>query len=157
MERRRKYAGNKFTQNARFCLTVYNRQRHLPINKASVRRLVSFVVTEHPNSLETVSLYFVSLDKIQKLHAQFFDDPSPTDCITFPIQDLKEGEIFICPQAALDYDPSNPYLETSLYVIHGLLHLMGYDDIDKKKRTLMHKQQNHLLKKAQEHQCTLQA
>ena len=42
------------------------------------------------------------------------------------------GEVFICPKAALDYtelEGGDPADELTLYVVHGLLHLLGYDDI----------------------------
>ena len=87
-----------------------------------------------------MGVYFVTMKEICRLHDQFFNDPSPTDCITFPIDldpataDRYLGDIFIAPEAALAYP--DPYEETTLYLVHGLLHLIGYDDltpIEKKK------------------------
>src|SRR5262249_50239789 len=72
-------------------------------------------------------------------HARFFDDPTPTDCISFPMDDAESeewrvlGEIFVCPKAAIRYTEEhggNPFIETTLYIGHGLLHLMGYDDMN---------------------------
>ncbi len=85
---------------------------------------------------DELSVYFVTTEDITELHGTFFQDPTPTDCITFPM-DVREaplvgpkvlGEVFICPKTALDYAPENPYLELSLYIVHTLLHLKGYDD-----------------------------
>jgi len=158
MERRRKHTRNQPPQDAGRFLTiaVYNQQRDLPIHKASARRLVHFILKKEKNTLQKISLYFVSSKKITELHQDFFNDPTPTDCITFPIDPLKEGEIFVCPKTALSYDPEHPYLETTLYVIHTLLHLMGYDDIDKRKRASMVRKQNRLLKLAEKHGCLLE-
>lgn len=50
------------------------------------------------------------------------------------------GDIFVCPQTAVDYATrrdGDPYWEMTLYVVHGLLHLMGYDDIEPKERRRM--------------------
>lgn len=38
------------------------------------------------------------------------------------------GEIFICPEVGAEYDPLNPLGEISLYIVHGILHLLGFDD-----------------------------
>ena len=93
--------------------------------------------------------------KISLLHKEFFDDPSPTDCITFPVDSEYLGDIFVCPRVAEEYCPKEPYVETSLYIIHAILHLLGYDDIEDSTRKVMHKEQNRLLKLAIKHQCIL--
>ena len=91
---------------------------------------------------EEVSLYFVTERAICQLHRQFFDDPSPTDCITFPIDQETLGEIFVCPKVAICYASEmqiDPYEEVALYIIHGLLHLIGYDDLTPPERRIMRK------------------
>ena len=43
------------------------------------------------------------------------------------------GDVFVCPETAHSYvatDGGNVYKEITLYVVHGLLHLIGYDDIE---------------------------
>ena len=53
------------------------------------------------------------------------------------------GEVFVCPHTALLYSQQHnldPYRECTLYIVHGLLHLLGYDDIsdaDQKKMRAM--------------------
>ena len=58
------------------------------------------------------------------------------------------GDIFVCPAAALRYDPKDPYKETLLYLVHGVLHLLGYDDIEpaakRKMRKMERKCMDHL-------------
>jgi probable rRNA maturation factor len=99
----------------------------------------------------------VNKEKISNLHQQFFDDPSPTDCISFPIDTTKArkkefsvlGEIFVCPKVAIEYATAHtidPYLELSLYTVHGLLHLLGYDDLDPKQRKEMRREEKRCLK-----------
>lgn len=93
---------------------------------------------------EEVSIYFVSEKKISKLHDLFFQDPSPTDCISFPVDETHLGEIFVCPKVAIQYASKRglaPYKETTLYIIHGLLHLIGYDDLEKKAKETMRKKE----------------
>lgn len=99
---------------------------------------------------DEVILHFVTKKKMGKIHEDFFSDPSPTDCMSFPIDSPKSkskgkephilGEIFVCPKVALEYAQEknlDPYTETTLYIIHGLLHLIGYDDLDAKSRKKM--------------------
>ncbi len=119
---------------------VFDRQDDLAIDAQSVKPIVEEVLALEKVSSDEISVYFVSTDEICRLHKEFFDDPSPTDCISFPM-DLKEdkahhhilGEVFVCPKTAVDYvggSDDNVYHETTLYLVHGLLHLMGFDDVD---------------------------
>jgi probable rRNA maturation factor len=146
MERRRKHPGDRPSQDPCYRIKIFNRQSNLPLKASSVRRLVLSVLQEKRVKCQEVALYFVGMRKIRALHAEYFQDPSPTDCITFPMNNEFLGEIFICPQAAISYNPKKPYEEVALYIIHGLLHLLGYDDIDTRKRALMRKEEKRLLK-----------
>ncbi len=156
MERRRKPPRDQPSENTDqrgLKISIYSGQKDLSIARSSVRRLVSLVLEDKETE---VAVHFVGKKKISQLHQQFFADPSPTDCISFPIGGAILGEIFVCPQVAKEYDPQNPYLECSLYVIHGLLHLLGYDDIQREDRQKMQRAQRRLLKMAKEKKCLLQ-
>lgn len=89
-----------------------------------------------------LSLAFVDKEEISRLHQDFMDDPTPTDVITFPGDpdfDLA-GEICVCPHVAHEYalkEGLDFSEELALYVIHGYLHLCGFDDIDDEDRTQM--------------------
>lgn len=155
MERRRKQDSNGSSKNPDCCITVVNRQTALRISPASVRGLVSFLLNCKQISCQEISVLFIGKRKSGQLHGQFFDDPTPTDCMTFPINGKFLGECVVCPKVALEVNPSNPYEETSLYLIHCLLHLIGYDDIDKKKRAIMDKEQSRLLALARKSECLL--
>jgi probable rRNA maturation factor len=120
---------------------IDDRQSNLPISHETLQDLVQAVVAFEGQNYDEVGIHFVEKDEISRLHAQFFQDPSPTDCISFPIDNTTSsngefrlmGDVFVCPQVAVDYaaaNQGNPYEEVTLYVIHGLLHLMGYNDIE---------------------------
>lgn len=128
--------------------TIYNRQKELLLSKRSAKRVLRQLFSFLHIKADEVILYFVSEKQICALHEQFFNDPTPTDCITFP--SAKEnssshyllGEIVVCPKTALHYVQSeggDPYEEATLYVTHALLHLLGYDDISAKDRKVMRK------------------
>lgn len=119
--------------------------------------MVSFVLRQKKALGQEVVVHLVGKRKISQLHGMFFDDPSPTDCISFPFHDPEFlGEIFICPQVAKEYNPKKPYEETSLYIIHAILHLLGYEDKEEKNRKIMHREQAMLLKLALENRCILE-
>jgi probable rRNA maturation factor len=157
MERRRKHKSDRAPKDPCPHVTVYNRQTSLPIKTASVRRLVHFVIRQKKIACAHISIHFVGTRKIAEIHGEFFNDPTPTDCMTFPIDKHFLGECVICPKIALERNPKKPYEETSHYLIHCLLHLIGYDDIDKKKQAVMRKEEHRLLALARKSGCLLEA
>lgn len=111
---------------------------HIPSIEAAAQTVLQYLRIE----CDELGLYFVTKRKIGALHSQFFNDPSPTDCITFPIDASYLGDIFICPAVAKEYAKEhklNPFEETLLYLVHGILHLAGYDDLDLVSRKTMRK------------------
>lgn len=86
-----------------------------------------------PISEGDLSIVFVNDAEIAQVHADFMDDPSPTDVITFPAQpEMKSaGEIIVSVDHARNRaaELGEPFSrELSLYLIHGWLHLAGYND-----------------------------
>jgi len=91
-----------------------------------------------------LSIAFVSKNEISEIHEQFMGDAAPTDVITFPgdPDENLAGEICVCPQVAKEYARANNgefSTELSLYLVHGYLHLCGFDDIDDSDRAAMRK------------------
>ena len=77
-----------------------------------------------------------------QLHGEFLKDFRPTDVITFPSDPNENiaGEICISVDQAWEESISRkiPFVEElSLYLIHGWLHLVGFDDIEKVERIQM--------------------
>ena len=120
-------------------INIYNRQKALPLSTISVRTTPNSLFTFLSIPFTELSLYFITSEKITALHSQFFNDPTPTDCITFPLDAGYLGDVFICPEAAIQYAPIDPYTETLLYIVHGFLHLIGHDDLKKEARRTMRK------------------
>jgi len=135
-------------------ISIYNNQSDLPISPPQVRALVREVLKKEKCKCDEVAIHFVDLKTICVLHEEYFNDPSPTDCISFPMDSSEEegyrilGEVFVCPLAATEFARKNeedPFVETSLYIIHGLLHLLGHDDMDEISEPLMRKAEARLL------------
>ena len=80
------------------------------------------------------------------------DDPTATDVITFPLEEraagLLDGEIVVSTDTALKQAAahhSGPLREVHLYVVHGLLHLLGHDDLERHEADRMNRlQEAHL-------------
>lgn len=135
-------------------ISVLQEQIDLPISSLSVQSLIIDFLKFHNVNCDELAVHLVDTPTICKLHAEFFDDPSPTDCITFPMDDEDEtdyrvlGEVFICPHTAILYvaeHGGDPYQEATLYVVHGLLHLIGFDDINEEDRVIMRQEEQRYL------------
>ncbi len=161
MGRRYKYPRDRTPQNSlRLKIAVYNRQKDLDIDKSSVRALVKATLAFLKKECKEVGVYFVAEKEICKLHQQFFNDPTPTDCISFPIDEAHLGEIFVCPAVALAYAKrrkDDPHREVALYVIHGLLHLLGYDDLEPAQRRTMRKKEKSCIRHLDQRKMALRA
>jgi probable rRNA maturation factor len=76
--------------------------------------------------LPDISILLISDRRMSGLHARFLSRPGPTDVITFD-----HGEIFISVETARKNArrfSSSTVAEIRLYIVHGLLHLCGFDD-----------------------------
>jgi len=96
--------------------------------------------------LREVSILIVSDRKIASLHRQFMNESGPTDVITF-----QHGEIFVSAETARRNARrfGNALArELRLYVVHGLLHLHGFDDRDEVSARKMQIVQRKILSRA---------
>ena len=93
-----------------------------------------------------LSLVFLGDRALARLHAAFLDDPAPTDVITFPGDPAAgiAGEICISADAAVRQlgsrgrrAPAGLGGELTLYLVHGWLHLAGYEDLVPAKKRAM--------------------
>lgn len=94
---------------------------------------------------------FVDDGEIGRLHGSFLGDPSPTDIITFPY-DSDDGEqggdiVISVDTAARNAEAQGwPVLqELRFLVLHGLLHVLGWDDAGDEDRAAMLDRQQELL------------
>ncbi len=117
-------------------INIFNHQKAILINIKNVKNIVKIILNDFSINCNEVNIYFVDEKEIKKLHKDFFNDNTPTDCISFPIDPIGVncdilGEIFVCTEVAINYAKKNNIDkcdETLLYLIHGLLHLIGYND-----------------------------
>ena len=116
-----------------------NRGLNLPL----LRRITQGLVNQlFANRSHEVGVYFVGRKRMAALNEKFLGHEGPTDVITFDYaeNDLVRGEIFICPEEAVSQAKdfgTTPQLELVRYLVHGFLHLRGYDDRYPAKRAKM--------------------
>lgn len=126
-------------------IQVENYQDLLEIDVQTVPQIVHSVLHIENVTCDELMVYFVDESTLCELHQKHFNDPSPTDCISIQVDPPNSkpcflGEIFISPKAAIDFCKEKKdlvYEEITLYLVHGLLHLIGYDDIESEDRKKM--------------------
>ena len=120
-------------------IEIFDQQSDIELEIKNVKEIIIFIVDELKIKCDEIAFYFVDKKTISKLHLQFFNDPTETDCITLPLDRMGSkpycflGEVFVCPSVGIEYALKHnldPLEEIYLYMIHGLLHLIGYDDIE---------------------------
>ena len=117
-------------------VSVGNLQRKFSVNVAELEkfagnagqqalRLLKRKRTDLRN-LSEVFVWLISDRRMALLHRKFLGQTGPTDVLTF-----QHGEIFISVETARRNAPAfrNSLMrELKLYIVHGLLHLHGFDD-----------------------------
>lgn len=85
-----------------------------------------------------VSLLLTGDREIGRLHDEFLGDPSPTDVISFAVDDGAELVVSVDTARRVARQKGHEArAELALYVVHGLLHVMGWDDLRAKDRAEM--------------------
>lgn len=130
---------------------IVNLQSAHTVNRVLLRKVLLHTMKEAEVS-GTLSLAVVDEEEMTELNRRFLGREEPTDVLSFPMQDEDEsnmfGEIVICADvAAREADARKmPYdAELALYAVHGLLHLLGYDDGTPGQRKRMRKRESEIL------------
>ncbi len=95
------------------------------------------------------SIIFTTSDYIKELNTSYREKDYVTDVLTFPSDEEDYlGDVFICldkaKEQSVEYEHSYGR-ETVFLAIHGYLHLLGYDHIEKDEEDIMFKKQEELL------------
>ena len=110
-------------------------QEIVPLDYAKLRETARVVLEGEGVNEARISLAFVDNATIHGLNKRFLNHDEPTDVLSFPMSgpDAKclEGELVLGAEVAKAQSAERGHevsAELALYVIHGLLHLCGYDD-----------------------------
>jgi probable rRNA maturation factor len=135
--------------SARPIVLVSDRQPQ-PVDEAGVRDLAEATLRGEGQLEVELSVSFVDEVEIEDLHLRFMDEPGPTDVLSFPLDDVDEdgvrllGDVVIAPAVAARNNPDDPAAELRLLLVHGILHLLGYDhEADAEKAEMWARQERY--------------
>lgn len=143
-------------------LLIKSRQRAVSLDTRLLRGLItSLLRTEFEIQNFDLAIYLVRAPEMAQLNEKFLQHAGSTDVITFDYSDSRQpslvdsqsnlhGEIFICiddARAQARQFRVSWQSELARYIIHGLLHLRGFDDITPAARRKMKREENRLLQK----------
>jgi probable rRNA maturation factor len=134
-------------------ISVRNLQRKIPVNVAELQKFALKVIPHclqlrsqertDLTKLREISVWLISDRRMSRLHREFLGQKGPTDVLTF-----QHGEIFISVETAKRHARAfgNSLLgEVQLYMVHGVLHLHGFDDRTQPGARRMEKMQARIL------------
>ena len=135
-------------------VTVRNRQRKLRINVVALEAFAAKAVRHCLQSrkrkqtdlskLPKIFVWLISDRRMSRLHRQFLGETGSTDVLTF-----QHGEIFISAETAKRHARlfgNSIMRELQLYIVHGLLHLHGFDDRTPAQARKMRRTQEKILR-----------
>jgi probable rRNA maturation factor len=134
-------------------LQLFNRQNTRRLNTAFWRQIILSLLDEFPASGQ-LGIHLINAEEMARLNQEFLNHAGSTDVITFNYLETPQpgelcGEVFISVDDAVACAPRFRTIwqpELVRYLVHGILHLQGYDDHDPAARRQMKKQENRLLK-----------
>lgn len=96
------------------------------LSKEEILRLCRAAAASAAIDSGHLAIEFVGPERIAELNARYRGKPSPTDVLSFPIDELEEqegverelGDVIICPEHTADLREA---------IVHGVLHLLGMD------------------------------
>jgi probable rRNA maturation factor len=135
---------------AAIMVQIADRQNCLPLDRRLLRRAVTRVLRDAKVRKASISLAVVDDDTIAWLNWQYLRHRGPADVLSFLLDDRDglEGEVIVGAETALRAAPRYgwpPHDELLLYVIHGMLHLVGYDDRTTQQRAEMQEREREVL------------
>lgn len=128
-------------------------QEAVPIDRGQIRQIVRTVLAGEGIDQGEISVAFVDNATIHQLNKRYLNHDEPTDVLSFPLSEpggrRVEGELVIGAEVARDEAAERGHdvaAELALYVIHGLLHLCGYDDKTEAKAEKIRARERHYLR-----------
>ncbi len=132
------------------------------IDEKRLREIMQRVLTEEKVVAAEISIALVDHAEMRALNKQYLNHDYNTDVLSFllechQVEDSSslrgcgkqiEGQLIVCTEMAIESAATfhwKPEDELTLYLVHGLLHLLGYDDLSETEQQLMRKREQQLL------------
>jgi len=132
---------------------IKNLQKTKKIDLTRIQKNINRIFELLSLSPESISFVFCDNECIKRLNKRYLGKSSPTDVIAFSLRADGEGEFLGEVVISIDETIKNSkkfkttfFGELILYMIHGVLHLLGYDDKNESCRCRMRKKEQELMK-----------
>jgi probable rRNA maturation factor len=132
---------------------ISDTQDHLHVAAGELTDLVRAVLTAEGRRRASISIAVVDRATIHAINRSHLGHDWPTDVISFPLSEPSDpvlaGELVVSAETAAATAAeigAEPRDELALYVVHGLLHLCGYDDTSEPEAAAMRRREDDLLK-----------
>lgn len=140
-------------------ISVISHRQPEPLDLSAFERLSAFVLDREdaPDAVE-LSLVVVSLDEMTSLNEKYRGKTGPTDVLSFPCDEpcavvdpgepIAIGDVIIAPEVAEAQATEYGHTveeELNLLVVHGVLHLLGYDHEADDEATAMQERERVIL------------
>ena len=130
-----------------------NNESGVEVDEKRLVQLALFAMEElriHPQA--ELSILLVDEKTMADYHVRFMDLPGPTDVLSFPMDELRPpsddeepplgllGDIVLCPTVTAAQAAENgrtPESEADYLLVHGLLHLLGFDHAEPDEHKVM--------------------
>jgi len=117
-----------------------NEQRAVPLDARRLKRQAEGLLEEVGRPEAVLSILLTDDRRMARLHERWMGEEGPTDVMSFPMsEDGILGDIVISAETAARRRPKDPAGEVLRYLVHGLLHLVGYDHRAKAQRFRMNR------------------
>lgn len=140
-------------------ISFHNHQRDCPVRLAALRPVAEALLHEHLHlPAYDLEVSLLADPAMTRLNEQFVHHAGTTDVITFDYAepaspaaaapDGIQGEIFLCPAEAVRQAAryhTTWQAELVRYLVHGVLHLLGHDDLEPEPRRRMKRVENQLV------------
>lgn len=130
-------------------------EQGIPLDEPLLAALARHVLeSEDAGSSAELSMLFVGADHIRRLNARYAGDDYATDVLAFPMSEddddepLMVGDVVVCPEVARDNAAkagTTLERELQMLVVHGTLHLLGYDHQNDAQRAAMDKRMHEIV------------
>ena len=123
----------------------------IEVNQPKLSKLVKAICNRFGLLKTTVSIGVVGDAEIQTINTKFLNRKTVTDCLSFDLSDDKEQKIFdlvVNVEKAVreaNQRGHSDQAELALYITHGMLHNLGFDDSTKTKAKKMHDTEDEIL------------
>ena len=137
-------------------LEILNEQEEILIEEERIRNVCEKILADAQIVSGRLGVIIVDNDTIHHLNKDFLHHDYPTDVISFQVESepengYLEGEVIANAEMALDRAPEFGWSvkeELMLYIIHGLLHLVGFNDEAEEDRKIIREKERYYLRHA---------